>query len=238
MEQTETNFIFNHILMRYGDGIISAKDSDLIDLEGSRAFPIDVTLLSDHDAPWAEVISAEYLEAVKAPQTKLMLTTKFAPHLDVGDLIFCESEWGGLRREFKIVQLKHYIGRWQTMLGARPTGRFPFEWSMEASFDIERGADSFVRTVGWRQGYPVIPDFSIDAIEILFYSDIGESDEIESTDSRYNIGDQTLAEIFTLENFVENGSSGTVDIRVDVSGVTGAELNERRRYFLALQVAQ
>ena len=143
-----------------------------------------------------------------------------------------------MRREFKIVQLKHYIGRWQTVLGARPTGRFPFDWTMEAGFEIERGAAPFLRTVGWRQGYPVISGFSIDDIEILFYSDIGESDEIVSTDLRYSVGDQTLAEIFTLENFLDDNGSGTVDIRVDASGISASELNVSRRYFLALQVIQ
>ena len=93
-EQTETNFIFNHIMMRYGEGIFSAKDTDLIEKEGSRALVLDVNLLSNHDAPWAEVVAGEYLEVLKTPQTKLMLTTKFGPHFAVGDLIFCQSEWG------------------------------------------------------------------------------------------------------------------------------------------------
>ena len=120
-EQTETNFIFNHIMMRYGTGIFPAKDIDLIEIEGSRAFVLDVNLLSNHDAAWATIVANQYLDMLKTPQTKLIVTTKFAPHFAVGDLIFVESEWGGLKREFKIIQLQHSIGRWQTVIGARPT---------------------------------------------------------------------------------------------------------------------
>ena len=63
--------------------------------------------------------------------------------------------------------------------------------------------------------------------------------EITSGDAAYSIGDQTLAQIFTLANFVDNGDgTGSVDIQMDPSGITAAELTAMRTVYLQLEISQ
>ena len=76
-------------------------------------------------------------------------------------------------------------------------------------------------------------------IDILFYSDTNAQHQITPDDDGYNIGDQTLAEIITLTNFVNNGNGrGTLDVNVDASGITQSELSMLRRIYIRLRVNQ
>ena len=109
-----------------------------------------------------------------------------------------------------------------------------FDWTMEENVAVVRGGDVVVFTIGWEQGDTEIEDFGLDNIEILFFSDEAKTLSIEDGDSEFSIGDEDLDDIITLENFVDNGDdTGSVDVRVDPSGITAMELmTERNVYFV------
>lgn len=115
----------------------------------------------------------------------------------------------------------------------------PFEWSSEDDISVLRGGNAVVVTVDWEQGSSQISDFSIDDITIQFYADSAKSTEITDLDDAFRIGDETLAEIVTLENFVDGGDgTGSVDVRVDPSGITAQELDLVRQIYFDLAVTQ
>ena len=114
-----------------------------------------------------------------------------------------------------------------------------FEWSNEEDFSLLRGGSAMTRTISWQQGEPEIVDFDIDDIEITFFSDAEGTTEIESSDDDYNIGDETLSEIITLENFVDNSDgTGTVDVMIDPSDIDATELMADRNIYILLSVSQ
>ena len=91
----------------------------------------------------------------------------------------------------------------------------------------------------WTQGDPEVDSFAIGDIEILFFSDSAGSTEIGTEDDDYDIGDQTLAQIITLANFVDDGDgTGSVDLRVDPSGIDSGELTALRNVYVRLRVSQ
>lgn len=114
-----------------------------------------------------------------------------------------------------------------------------FDFTMERDFIVFRGGQSVSATIGWRQGVPEIADFGIDDIEILFYSDDSRTNQIASDDANFNIGDQTLDEIITLDNFIDNNDgTGSVDVTIDPGGITAMELMANRSVYFSLRVCQ
>ena len=89
------------------------------------------------------------------------------------------------------------------------------------------------------KGKPEIEDFGLDDISLLFYADEARTDEIDSEDSRFSIGDEDLDEIITLEDFVDNDDgTGSVTVRIDPSDITASELMAEREVYVALRVSQ
>ena len=114
-----------------------------------------------------------------------------------------------------------------------------FDFSGERDVSVLRGGAAVVVAVDWEQGSPEISDFSIDDIRIQFYADSAKSIEITDLDNAFSIGDETLAEIVRLENFVDSGDgTGSVDVRVDPSGITAQELDMVRHIYFDLAVMQ
>ena len=114
-----------------------------------------------------------------------------------------------------------------------------FDFTMEQDFVVFRGGNSMTATIGWRQGVPEIADFGIEDIEILFYSDDSGTNQITSDDDNFNIGDQTLDEIITLDNFINNDDgTGSVDVTIDPGGITAMELMANRSVYFSLRVCQ
>ena len=109
-----------------------------------------------------------------------------------------------------------------------------FNWTMEEDVAVVRGGTAAVFTIGWEQGDTEIENFGLDNIEILFFSDEAKTLSIEGGVSEFSIGDEDLDDIITLENFVDNDDgTGSVDVRVDPSGITAMELmTERNVYFV------
>ena len=124
-------------------------------------------------------------------------------------------------------------------IGATITIPVAFDWLNEGEIPAERGADAVCRTLEWNQGNPEIADFDIGDIEILFYSDSAGTTGIDADDDDYDIGDETLADIITITNFVDDGDgTGCVDIEVDPSGITESELSALRNIYVRLRVNQ
>lgn len=114
-----------------------------------------------------------------------------------------------------------------------------FEWTNESDVSVQRGGNSATITVNWAQGNPKIANFDISDITAFYYSDSAGTNAIQATDSDYSIGDETLETIIQLENFVDNGDgTGSVDIEVDPSGITGTELSAARNVYVRLGVNQ
>lgn len=160
-----------------------------------------------------------------------------------GTLVFTPTEADGTRRSFVLSGLNYSNGESATAIlhiDIDPPDRVPmaFDFTGEMAFVVYRGESALVQTVEWVQGYPEIEDFAIDNIDLTFYTNIAATTEIVSTDDMYRIGDQTLAEIVTLENFIDTGDTGSVDIRVDPSGITASELTMLRRIYMRLSVTQ
>lgn len=137
--------------------------------------------------------------------------------------------------------------RWTDALPLRGTivvsvsGSLPFDFRGDRNKVIRatRGHHAMVLTISWRQGRPLINNFSLSDIDLVFYSDAGRTSRITSSSDNYYIGDEMLDEIITLENFVDNGdNTGSVDIRVDPSDITAEELMANRNIYIALQVDQ
>lgn len=114
-----------------------------------------------------------------------------------------------------------------------------FEWTNESDVSVPRGGNSASITVNWAQGNPEIADFGISDITAFYYSDSAGTNAIQATDTAYSIGDESLETIIQLENFVDNGDgTGSVDIEVDPSGITGTELSAARNVYVRLGVNQ
>ena len=114
----------------------------------------------------------------------------------------------------------------------------PFDWMGEEDFSVLRGGNAVVKRVTWTQGDPEIGSFDINDITIHFYSDSAGNTAITSG-TLYNIGDQDLTEIITLENFIDAGDgTGSVDIRVNPAGITASELSAVRNLWIRLSVSQ
>ena len=114
-----------------------------------------------------------------------------------------------------------------------------FKWINENDFVVSRGGASMQRTVTWEQGTPEIENFDIDDITIAFFSDAEALNVITESDDDYNIGDETLAEIITLTNFIDNGDgTGTVNILIDPSDIDATELMADRSVYITLNVNQ
>ena len=114
-----------------------------------------------------------------------------------------------------------------------------FDWTNEGALSVTGGGASVSRTIEWAQGTPVISGFGISAISLLFYQEAVGTNRINSGDTNYTIGDQTLADIITLGNFVDNGDgTGSVDLQVDPSGIEPSELDAMRNVYVVLEVDQ
>lgn len=114
-----------------------------------------------------------------------------------------------------------------------------FDWLNEGALSVTGGGDAVSLTIGWAQGTPVISAFGIGDISILFFQDSAGTNRINSGDANYTIGDQTLADIITLGNFVDNGDdTGSVDLEVDPSGIEPSELDAMRNVYVVLEVDQ
>ena len=112
-----------------------------------------------------------------------------------------------------------------------------FTWSSEDDFITYAGANAVVDTINWAQGANVIENFNIDLIEIAFYRDRETTDRIFEDDADFMIGDEGLNEIVTLENFVDNiDGTGSVDVRVNPSGITVEELMANLQLYMTLYV--
>ena len=123
-------------------------------------------------------------------------------------------------------------------VGLQLAQEIAFTWLDEDPIDLDIG-NIKTDSIAWRQGDPTIEGFGLDDIDILFYSDANAQHQITSDDDNYNIGDQTLAEIITLTNFVDNDNGrGTFDINIDASGITQNELSMLRRVYIRLRVNQ
>ena len=120
-----------------------------------------------------------------------------------------------------------------------PSSKVDFDFTMERDFNVVRGHDAVTGIIGWKQGSPKIENFGVDDISLLFYADKARADEISSGDSRFSIGDETLAEIVTLEDFVDNSDgTGSVTVRIDPRDITASELMADRKVYVALRVSQ
>ena len=115
-----------------------------------------------------------------------------------------------------------------------------FGWNNEDALTALRGGNTVTDTVGWSQGDPEVANFdAVDDIDILFFSDTAGTVTIATNADTYDIGDQTLADIITLTNFVDNNDgTGSVDVSVNPSGITSAELNALRNVYIRLRVSQ
>lgn len=114
-----------------------------------------------------------------------------------------------------------------------------FDWMNEGDFAALRGGSTVTRTVDWAQGDPEISSFDINDISILYFSDSAGNNAINSADSDWNIGNQTIAQIITLTNFVDNSdSTGSVDVQVNPSGIDSSELTALRNVYIRLRVSQ
>ena len=120
-----------------------------------------------------------------------------------------------------------------------PSSEVDFDFTMERDFNVVRGHDAVTGIIGWKQGSPKIENFGVDDISLLFYADKARADDISSGDSRFSIGDETLAEIVTLEDFVDNSDgTGSVTVRIDPRDITASELMADRKVYVALRVSQ
>lgn len=123
----------------------------------------------------------------------------------------------------------------------RVTFRIPanFTWMDEDDISALRGGSVVTDMIDWEQGDPEIDSFELDDIEVLFFSDSAGTTAIATDSADYDIGDQTLAQIITVTNLVNNGDgTGTVDIRVDPSGIIATELTALRNVYVRLRVSQ
>ena len=131
-----------------------------------------------------------------------------------------------------------YVGG-STTTSVIPSSEVDFDFTMERDFNVVRGHDAVTGIIGWKQGSPKIENFGVDDISLLFYADKARADEISSGDSRFSIGDETLAEIVTLEDFVDNSDgTGSVTVRIDPRDITASELMADRKVYVALRVSQ
>ena len=112
---------------------------------------------------------------------------------------------------------------------------FSFSWDNEGDLIAVRGGNIVCRTLEWSQGHPIIEPDDIDEVsdfDFWFYNDSAGTLVLSfgtlpfmADDPNFEIGDQTLAEIVTLANFVDEGDgTGTIDVEVDPSGITDAEI--------------
>lgn len=116
--------------------------------------------------------------------------------------------------------------------------RYPgaFMWSSEADIETIISGNSVTTTVDWEQGVPGVANFALNDISIQFFSGRGGTTSVLGTTA---VGDQTLADIITVENFTDNGNgTGTVDIKADPSGITTSELTSTTNYSIKLRVSQ
>ena len=114
-----------------------------------------------------------------------------------------------------------------------------FAWASEEALTAYRTGDTVSDTIEWTQGDPEIASFEIGDIEILFFSNSAGTTEIGTEDNAYDIGDQTLAQIITLTNFIDDGDgTGSVDVQVDPSGIDASELTVLRNVYIRLRVSQ
>ena len=121
------------------------------------------------------------------------------------------------------------------------TFRIPdnFLWDSEDSISALRGGATITDTVTWQQGDPEVDSFVVGDISILFFSDSGGNTAISTAATAYNIGDQTIADIITLTNFVDNADgTGSVDVSVNPSGITDTELTAMINLYIRLRVSQ
>ena len=119
------------------------------------------------------------------------------------------------------------------------TATSAFGFSGEMDFTLIRGSAIQRSTITWTQGDPEIANFALTDITKRYFSDQGLTTEISSTDTLYNIGNQTLDDITSLDNFTGSGTStGTVRLSVDPTGITALELPNNRTVYIALEVNQ
>ena len=120
-----------------------------------------------------------------------------------------------------------------------------FDWTMEEEFgkdgvaDVYAGGRVVTNTFGWENDTVPLRTVTIDDFELVFYGDKEKTDLITRSDPRYRIGDETLDEIVTFENFVANadGRTGTVDIIVNPTGITAEELMRNLEIYFVARIA-
>jgi hypothetical protein len=118
------------------------------------------------------------------------------------------------------------------------TSAFAFSGEMDFA-NLIRGSAIQRSTITWTQGDPEIANFALTDIVKRYFSNQGLTTEIISTNTLYNIGNQTLDDIFELDNFTGSGtSSGTVRLSSDPTGITETELPNNRTVYVALEVNQ
>ena len=114
-----------------------------------------------------------------------------------------------------------------------------FTWMDEDDLTALRGGNTVSQTINWMQGDPLIASFAVGNIDINYYSDSAGTTDIPTNDAAYDIGDQTLADIITLASFVDDADgTGSVDVQVDPSGITSAELTALKNVYIRLSVSQ
>ena len=101
-----------------------------------------------------------------------------------------------------------------------------------------RGGAEVSDIITWDQGDPLVQNLDAAAdFTLKFYADSAGATEIDTNHADYDIGDQGLGDIFTLGSFVDSGDgTGTVDILMDPSGITMAELTASRTIYLQLEI--
>ena len=103
-----------------------------------------------------------------------------------------------------------------------------------------RGGLEVSDTITWDQGDPLIQNLDAAAdFTLKFYADSAGATEIDTNHADYDIGDQGLGDIFTLGSFVDNGDdTGSIDIMMDPSGITMAELSASRTVYMQIEINQ
>ena len=118
------------------------------------------------------------------------------------------------------------------------TSAFAFSGEMDFT-NLIRGSAIQRNTITWTQGDPEIPNFALTDITMRYFTDQGLTAEITTSDTLYNIGNETLDDIFELDNFTGSGTlTGTVRLSADPTGITALELPNNRTVYIALEVNQ
>lgn len=120
---------------------------------------------------------------------------------------------------------------------------YPFAFSNESDIVLIRGGEAGLTTVDWTQGGPPIENIQVSDFHIQFARDTAFENIISQTGNAqenpdYWVGDQNLGDIFSLENIVDTGDTGTLDVSIDPSGISESEIGTRIVVYYRLYVDQ